>query len=98
MPRLADDRSCAGQNDNDGSGARWQSDRMRKVRVVISGVGTAMPTLVAFVVPAIDACGSTEVTADASSDATTLDGGKDGKNDVVFPPLDGSDGSQQGEA
>ena len=31
---------------------------MRRVRIVISGMGTAMPTLVAFVVPAIDACGS----------------------------------------
>jgi hypothetical protein len=98
MPRLADDGSRAGQNDNDGSGARWQSERMRKVRVVISGVGTAMPTLVAFVIPAIDACGSIAVTSDASTDATT-EASKDASSELAFPPPDtGPDVPQQNEA
>jgi hypothetical protein len=65
---------------------------MRKLRVVISGMGTAMPTLVAtLIAPAVD-CGSTGLVVDASADAT-LDGKTSdaAADSPVFPPIDASD-------
>jgi len=60
---------------------------MRRVRIVISGMGTAMPTLVAFVLPAIDACGSGGNISDASTDGTVQDAKKSdtAADGFVFP-------------
>jgi len=59
---------------------------MRRVRIVISGMGTAVPTLVAFVLPAIDACGSGGEIIDASTDGTIQDAKKnDAADGFVFP-------------
>ncbi len=58
---------------------------MRKIRIVITGVGTAMPALVASV--AMD-CGGGPTTSDGGSDATTS---KDVTSELVFPPSDASD-------
>jgi hypothetical protein len=60
---------------------------MRRVRIVISGIGTAMPTLVAVVLPAIDACGSGGNISDASTDGTVQDAKKDtsSSDGFVFP-------------
>jgi len=59
---------------------------MRRVRIVISGMGTAVPTLVAFVLPAIDACGSGGEIIDVSTDGTIQDAKKnDAADGFVFP-------------
>ena len=60
---------------------------MRKVRVIITGVGGAMPVLVAAIAPTVD-CGSEMQLADASdapNDKTT----QDVVSELGFPPIDG---------
>ena len=70
---------------------------MRRVRIVISGMGTAMPTLVAFVLPAIDACGSGGQLSDASTDGTTQnDTSSDGFSFPDSSPQDAPSDQQQG--
>jgi hypothetical protein len=63
-------------------------------------MGTAMPTLVAFVLPAIDACGSGGEIIDASSDGTLQDGKKtDSATDgFAFPDSSPTDAPQNTDA
>lgn len=61
---------------------------MRKVRVIITGVGGAMPVLVAALAPTVD-CGSDGQFADASGDSPGDKTTQDVTSDLGFPPIDG---------